>query len=74
VHSSRPFKGLSAIETDDLRGRLRFMSERCYLVTFRQIDPFYVIDLGSPAEPRMLGYLKIPVSLATSTPTTMRTS
>jgi len=38
----------------------RFMSDRCYLVTFRQIDPFFVIDLSNPTEPRVLGYLKIP--------------
>jgi inhibitor of cysteine peptidase len=38
----------------------RFMGDRCYLVTFRQVDPFFVIDVGDPAEPRVLGYLKIP--------------
>jgi uncharacterized secreted protein with C-terminal beta-propeller domain len=38
----------------------RFMGERCYLVTFRQIDPFFVIDVGKPTEPRVLGDLKIP--------------
>jgi len=38
----------------------RFMGDRCYLVTFRQTDPFFVIDLSDPREPRVLGYLKIP--------------
>ena len=38
----------------------RFMGDRCYLVTFRQIDPFFVIDVGNPAKPKVLGYLKIP--------------
>jgi len=38
----------------------RFMGDRCYLVTFRQIDPFFVIDVDDPAEPTVLGYLKIP--------------
>ncbi|MDI9643880.1 MAG: beta-propeller domain-containing protein [Candidatus Verstraetearchaeota archaeon] len=38
----------------------RFMGERCYLVTFRQVDPFFVIDLSDPKIPSMLGYLKIP--------------
>ena len=37
----------------------RFIGERCYLVTFRQIDPFFVIDVKNPAEPKVLGYLKI---------------
>ena len=38
----------------------RFMGDRVYMVTFRQIDPFYVIDLSDPANPRVLGFLKIP--------------
>jgi len=38
----------------------RFMSDRCYLVTFKQVDPFFVIDLGNPTEPKVLGFLKIP--------------
>ena len=38
----------------------RFMSDRCYLVTFKQVDPFFVIDLTNPTEPEVLGYLKIP--------------
>jgi inhibitor of cysteine peptidase len=38
----------------------RFMGDRCYLVTFRQIDPFFVIDVAEPTEPKELGNLKIP--------------
>lgn len=38
----------------------RYMGDRCYLVTFRQVDPFFVIDLSSPVKPEVLGYLKIP--------------
>lgn len=38
----------------------RFVGDRAYLVTFRQVDPFYVIDLKDPAMPKVLGYLKIP--------------
>jgi inhibitor of cysteine peptidase len=38
----------------------RFMGDRCYLVTFKQIDPFFVIDLSNPTEPKALGELKIP--------------
>jgi uncharacterized secreted protein with C-terminal beta-propeller domain len=37
----------------------RFMGDRCYLVTFRKIDPLFVIDLETPDEPRVLGELKI---------------
>ncbi|HDQ06480.1 MAG TPA: hypothetical protein ENN36_07150, partial [Candidatus Bathyarchaeota archaeon] len=38
----------------------RFMGDRCYLVTFEQIDPFFVIDVANPTKPKVLGYLKIP--------------
>lgn len=38
----------------------RFIGTTCYLVTFRQIDPFYVIDLSNPTDPEILGWLKIP--------------
>jgi len=38
----------------------RFMGDRCYLVTFRLTDPFFVIDLSNPTKPKILGYLKIP--------------
>jgi uncharacterized secreted protein with C-terminal beta-propeller domain len=38
----------------------RFMGERAYLVTFKKIDPFFVIDLSDPQNPAVLGKLKIP--------------
>jgi len=38
----------------------RFMGSRCYLVTFRKIDPLFVIDLSEPESPEVLGKLKIP--------------
>ncbi len=38
----------------------RFMGERCYLVTFKKVDPLFVISLEDPANPRVLGKLKIP--------------
>jgi len=39
---------------------VRFMGERGYMVTFRHIDPLYVIDLSDPENPEILGQLKIP--------------
>jgi len=38
----------------------RFMGDKCYVVTFKKVDPLFVIDLSSPADPRVLGRLKIP--------------
>lgn len=39
---------------------VRFIEDKGYLVTFRQTDPFYVLDLRSTFEPKMAGQLKIP--------------
>lgn len=38
----------------------RFMGDRAYLVTFKDTDPFFVLDLKEPSNPRILGALKIP--------------
>lgn len=38
----------------------RFIEDKGYLVTFRQIDPFYVLDLSNPKNPQLKGELKIP--------------
>ncbi|MEJ7792620.1 MAG: beta-propeller domain-containing protein [Gaiellaceae bacterium] len=39
---------------------VRFVGDVGYVVTFRQIDPLYTVDLANPTEPRVLGELKIP--------------
>ena len=38
----------------------RFIGDRLYMVTFRQIDPLFVIDLSDVEAPKVLGQLKIP--------------
>lgn len=38
----------------------RFMNNKAFLVTFKQTDPFFVIDLSDPTTPRLLGELKLP--------------
>ncbi|HEV2779378.1 MAG TPA: beta-propeller domain-containing protein [Actinophytocola sp.] len=38
---------------------VRFMGPVGYLVTFRQTDPLYTVDLSDPARPRVVGELKI---------------
>ena len=37
----------------------RFMGEKGYLVTFKQVDPLFVIDLSDPYNPEELGNLKV---------------
>ena len=38
---------------------MRFLGEKGYVVTFRQIDPLYTLDLSDPQKPRVRGELKI---------------
>lgn len=38
----------------------RFIGDRLYMVTFRQVDPLFVFDLKDPENPKILGQLKIP--------------
>lgn len=38
----------------------RFFGNKAYLVTYRTVDPLYVIDLSEPTTPKVLGELKIP--------------
>ncbi len=38
----------------------RFIGDRLYMVTFKQVDPFFVIDLSDPRDIKDLGKLKIP--------------
>jgi len=38
---------------------VRFIGTTGYVVTFRQVDPLYVVDLSDPTRPRVRGELKI---------------
>lgn len=38
---------------------VRFIQDKGYVVTFRQVDPLYVVDLSDPTDPRVKGELKI---------------
>ena len=39
---------------------VRYVGDKAYVVTFKQKDPLFVIDLSNPSEPKILGKLKIP--------------
>ena len=39
---------------------VRFIGDRGYIVTFKTVDPLFVIDLKDPTSPKVLGELKIP--------------
>ena len=66
---SPPRTGEGALETigvvsglgiDEQIYAVRFVGDAGYVVTFRQTDPLYVIDLSDPAAPQVAGELKIP--------------
>lgn len=38
----------------------RFVGDQCFLVTFRNIDPLWTIDLSDPAHPAIKGELEVP--------------
>jgi hypothetical protein len=39
---------------------VRMIGDRGYVVTFRQVDPLYTLDLSDPTKPTVKGELKIP--------------
>ncbi len=39
---------------------VRFVGPTAYVVTFKQVDPLYTVDLTDPARPRVVGELEIP--------------
>ena len=52
--------GLEGIAPGERIYSARFMGDRAYLVTFKKVDPLFVIDLRDPRDPKVLGELKIP--------------
>ena len=39
---------------------VRFMGEKGYVVTYKQVDPLFALDLKDPTNPKVTGELKIP--------------
>ncbi len=51
---------LEEIAPDERIYSARFIGDRLYMVTFKRVDPLFVIDLSRPESPEILGQLKIP--------------
>jgi hypothetical protein len=45
--------------TEEIYG-VRYVGDIAFVVTFRQTDPLYTVDLAEPTHPRVVGELKIP--------------
>ena len=54
-----PLGNLAGLASGERMFAARFIGSRAYLVTFRRIDPLFVIDVSDPRAPRVLGELKI---------------
>jgi hypothetical protein len=39
---------------------VRYIGDTAFVVTFRQVDPLYTVDLSDPRAPRVVGTLKVP--------------
>jgi uncharacterized secreted protein with C-terminal beta-propeller domain len=51
---------IEGIATGEKIYSTRFVGNRAYMVTFKSIDPLFVIDMTDPNAPKMAGELKIP--------------
>lgn len=51
---------VDGIAPDEQIYAARFMGTRGFLVTFRRIDPLWVLDLSDPENPQVMGELEIP--------------
>jgi uncharacterized secreted protein with C-terminal beta-propeller domain len=55
-----PIGGVGGLGKSERIYAVRFLGDRGYVVTFRQTDPLYVLDLADPTAPVVKGELKIP--------------
>ncbi len=51
---------IEKIAPDERIYSTRFLGNRLYMVTFKRVDPLFVIGLDNPQKPEVLGELKIP--------------
>lgn len=51
---------LEGLALDENIYSVRYIGDIAYIVTFKQVDPLFAIDLSNPNAPKVLGQLKIP--------------
>jgi Beta propeller domain len=54
-----PIGSVSGLGSGETIHSVRFVGDTGYVVTFRQTDPLYTVDLSDPAAPRVAGELKL---------------
>ncbi len=55
-----PLSHIEGLAKDERIYSARFMQDKIYIVTFKQVDPLFVIDASNPKSLKVLGELKIP--------------
>jgi len=58
--SMKALGGVEGLAKGERIYSVRFAGDRGYVVTFRQVDPLFVLDLSNPSKPTQLGQLKVP--------------
>ena len=56
----QPIGEVTGLAPDESVFSARFVGDRGYIVTFRQVDPLFVFDLKDPRQPKLMAELKIP--------------
>lgn len=54
-----PVGQITLVKNESLFGT-RFAGDRAYIVTFRVVDPLWIVDLSDPVRPQIRGELEIP--------------
>lgn len=55
----QPVGAIRDLAPDETVRSARFLGDTAYFVTFRQTDPLFSVDLSDPANPQVLGDLKV---------------
>ena len=58
-HALAPLGQVGGIGSGERIYGVRFLGDAGYVVTFRQVDPLFTLDLSNPAHPRVAGELKL---------------
>jgi uncharacterized secreted protein with C-terminal beta-propeller domain len=59
-HHFNVVASITGIAEDESLYSVRFIGDRVFFVTYRQIDPLFAVDLSDPLHPQMMGELHIP--------------
>jgi len=52
--------GMQNLALDESIRSVRFMGQRAFVTTFRDIDPLFAVDLSDPADPSAVGHVTMP--------------